>query len=172
MAGLLNLPQPAAPQAAPKPQAQPQAQPPQGQQGEPDAATDPAYAKAMQIADDALYGKGAAKEVANAIKAARDPVEAMANTAYEIVSIADEATEGQVPDELLVQLSTEILGEVADIAEAAGIEVKGAQIARAVQMMLLRWVTEQGLDPTQLRAAMEQVNPDEIGAQLDKQGAN
>ena len=37
-------------------------------------------------------------------------------------------------------------------------------------MMLVRYVTEQGLDPSQLQAAMAQVDPEKLGAQLDKEG--
>lgn len=128
-----------------------------------------AYDRAMGIAREALYGKEAARDVAKAMKAAKDPAEGLANTAYEMVTIADEATEGQVPDEQLVALASEILGEVADIAEAAGVEVKGATIAKAMQMMLVRYVTEQGMDATQLQQAMAAVNTDELGAELDKQ---
>ena len=130
--------------------------------------SNPAYQAAMKIAMQALYGAGGAKDVAKAIQAASDPAEGLADTAYEMVSIADERTQGQVPDELLVSLATEILGEVADIAQAAGIEVKGAMIATAMRTMLLRYVTEQGLDASQLQQAMAALDPAAVGAQLDK----
>lgn len=151
---------------APKPASMPQQQ--AGQQAGQDSG---AYDRAMEIARQALYGKEAARNVAKALKAAPDPVEALANTAYEMVAIADEATEGQVPDEELVALASEILGEVADIATAAGIEVKGATIAKAMQMMLVRYVSEQGMDPTQLQQAMAQVDPEQLGAELESKVA-
>ena len=86
-----------------------------------------------------------------------------------MVSIADERTQGSIPDEQLVPFAAEVLGEVADIAQATGIEVKGATIAKAMQMMLVRYVTEQGMDPTQLQAAMAKVDPEALGAKLDKE---
>jgi hypothetical protein len=73
------------------------------------------------------------------------------------VAVADEAVDG-IPEESLVGFAADVLGEVADIAEAAGLQVKGAQIAKAVQMMLIRFVTEQGLDPTQLQQAMARIH--------------
>ena len=129
----------------------------------------PAYEQAMSVVREGLYGAEAARDVAKAMRAANDPAEGLATTAYEMVAMADEATQGQVPDEELVSMASEILGEVADIAQAAGIEIKGAVIAKAMQMMLVRYVTEQGMDPTQLQQAMAQVNPDELGAALDKE---
>ena len=91
-------------------------------------------------------------------------------TAYEMVAIADEATNGEIPDEELIAFASEVLGEVADIANAAGVPVGGAQIAKAVQLMLLRFVTEQGIDTTQLQQAMAAVPPEQVGSMLE-QGA-
>jgi len=140
-----------------------------GEQPDGDAGDDnPAYQAALKFAHDALYKNGAAKDVARAIATAQDPVEARANTAYDMVSTVDEKTNGEVPDELVVSLATDILGEVADIAEAAGVKVKGEQIAGAMQKMLVRYVTENGGDASQLQAAMSQADPAKVGAALDK----
>jgi len=130
-----------------------------------------AYDEGMAIVRKALYGAKAAKDMAKALKTAQDPAQGLADAAYQMVTIADEATNGSIPDERLIDFASEVLGEVADIATAAGVEIKGAQIARAVQIMLLRYVAEQGLDITELQAAMAQVDPDALGAQLDKEGA-
>lgn len=127
-----------------------------------------AYEEAMGMARKALYEAEAARDVAKAMKSAPSPEQGLADTAYEMVTIVDEATQGRVPDEELVPLAAEILGEVADIAQAAGIQVKGSVIAKAMQLMLVRYVTEQGMDPSQLQAAMAQIDPEQVGAQLDK----
>lgn len=135
--------------------------PPEGQDS---SAVD----QGMAFVRKALYGAEAAREVAASLKKAPEPSQGLADTAYEMVRMADEATDGAIPDEQLIQFASDVLGEVADIAIAAGIEVKGAQIAKAVQTMLLRYVSEQGLDVTQLKQAMSQVDPEEVGATLDK----
>lgn len=157
MQGMIPTAGKAKPGAAPIPQG---AQAPEQQAG--------AYEQGMNIVREALYGKEAARDVAQALKVSNNPSEALSTTAYEMVTIADEATQGAIPDEELIAFASEVLGEVADIAIAAGIEVKGATIAKAMQLMLVRYVTEQGMDPTQLQQAMAQVNPDELGAELDK----
>ena len=144
-----------------KPGTAEQPMPKEGQDG---SAVD----QGMAFVRKALYGAEAAREVATSLKKAPDPSQGLADTAYEMVKMADEATEGAIPDEQLIQFASDVLGEVADIAVAAGIEIKGAQIAKAVQAMLLRYVSEQGLDVTQLKQAMAQVDPEAVGATLDK----
>lgn len=135
-----------------------------------EAPVDDGYAEGMAIVRKALYGAEAARDMAKALKSAQDPAQGLADAAYEMVTIADEATQGRIPDERLIPFASEVLGEVVDIAKAAGVEVKGAQITKAVQIMLLRYVGEQGLDTTQLQAAMSQVDPEKVGAALDKEG--
>jgi len=135
--------------------------------------SNPAYQAAMEFAMEALYGQQAAKGVAESLRLAGDPVEGLANTAYEIVSIIDEKTNGEVPDELLVLLATNVLEEVGEIAEAAGIDVSPANIAAALKQMILRFLGEQGVDTTQLEQAMGQVNPEEfnqLAQQADQEG--
>lgn len=128
----------------------------------PDPDTDPAYQAAIELAMKALYGEKAAKQVAQSLRKAPDVVEGMANTTYDIVTILDERTQGQVPDELLVLLASSVLEEVADIADAAGLDVTPANIALAMKQMILRYLGEQGVDTTQLAAAMDKVNPDDF----------
>lgn len=131
-------------------------------QGGADPNTDPAYQQAISLAMEALYGKEAAKNVAKSLRGAPSVVEGLANTAYEITSILDERTDGKVPDELLVLLATNVLEEVADIADAAGVSVTPADAALALKQMILRFLGEQGVDTTQLQQAMDQVDPEEF----------
>jgi len=172
MAGLIQQ-QMGAGAPAPQPQVQPgmgQAPMPDEQmamgemeEGEgPDPDTDPGFQQAMQFSMEALYGKEAAKNVAKGLKAGGSPVDALANTAYEIVSIVDERTDGAIPDELLVLFASNILEEVAEIGEAAGMQYQPADVAMALKQMILRFLGEQGLDTTQLQQAMDQVNPEEF----------
>jgi len=127
-----------------------------------DPESNQGFAKATQFAMEALYANKAANDIAKALRTAPDKVEAMANTAYEIVSITDEKTDGAVPDELLAAFATFVLEEVAEIAEAAGLEVKPSEVALALKQMILRFLGEQGVDTTQLQQAMDQVDPEEF----------
>jgi len=141
-------------------QAQQQAQEPAGEGVDPES--DPGYQKAAQFAMEALYKNKAAKDIAKAIKTARDPVEALANTAYEIITITDERTNGAVPDEMLAAFATFVLEEISEIAEAAGVPLKPSDVAMALKQMILRYLGEQGVDTTQLQQAMDQVDPEEF----------
>jgi hypothetical protein len=120
---------------------------------------DPGYQQALKFAMDALYKGGAAKQIAQQIKSSKGMATTVADIAYNIITIADEKTQGAVPDELLAMFASSILKEVVDIAEAAGIKVKPAEIAAAMKTMILRYLGEQGIDTTQMQAAMDQVDP-------------
>lgn len=138
------------------------------EQGAQDGSSDPNYQAAMKLAMEVLYKQGAARDVAKSLASGHDPVETLANTAYEMVTVIDEKTNGSVPDELLVSLATQILSEVAEIGEAAGLKIDGDTIAQAMQQMLIRYLTEHGVDPSQLQQAMGQVDTKEVGSALDK----
>lgn len=147
-----------------------QAMPEEMAEGEEAASDDPNYIQALAFAMDVLYEKEAAKNVAKSLRSAQDPVDALANTAYEITAIVDERTEGRVPDEYFALLATKILEEVADIAEAAGVQIRPADVALALKQMILRYLGEQGIDTTQLQQAMDQVNPEEFNAMAMEEG--
>lgn len=146
-------------------------QEPMPTEGEEAASDDPNYIQALAFAMDVLYEKEAAKNVAKSLRGAQDPVETLANTAYEITAIVDERTEGRVPDEYFALLATKILEEVADIADAAGVQIRPADVALALKQMILRYLGEQGVDTTQLQQAMDQVNPEEFNAMAMEEGA-
>lgn len=142
------------------PAADPMAMAEEGEEEGADPDTNQPFQMALQYAMEALYGNEAAKDVAQALKAAPDPVEGLANTAYEMTSVVDERTDGQVPDELIIPLAMQILEEVVEIAEAAGVQIQPSDVAQAFKQMLLRFLAEQGMDTTQLQQAMDQVDPE------------
>jgi hypothetical protein len=120
---------------------------------------DPAFQTALQYAMEALYANEAARDVAQTLKAAPDPVQGLAETAYEITSIVDERTDGEVPDELLVLLAINVLQEVAEIGEAAGVDTSPTIVAEAFKQMLLRFLQENGANTAELEQAMADVDP-------------
>ena len=126
---------------------------------------DPGYQQALKFAMDALYKGGAAKQIAQQISSSDDVPGTIADVAYNIVTIADEKTNGAVPDELLVLFASSVLKEVADIADASGVEVKSSDLASSMKTMVLRYLGEQGVDTTELQGAMDKVDP----AMFDKE---
>jgi hypothetical protein len=129
--------------------------------------TDPAYQAALNAAHQVLYKNGAAEDIAMSLKTAPDLTEALANTAYDIVTALDDKTEGAVPDELIASLALEILTEVADIGDAAGVGVTSAIVGEAVKQMMLRYVTENGGDSSALQQSFGGIDTNKIGAVLD-----
>lgn len=141
-------------------QPQPGAQP--EQQADAGDDNDPALNAAIEFVRRALYENGSSDSVHATMKASRQPVEDMAMLAYELTSIADEKTEGQVPDELLMTLAVTVLTEVAEIAEASGVQLQPADLASALKIMTLRFVGEMGHDTRQLQEAFNQVSAEQV----------
>jgi hypothetical protein len=134
-------------------------------EGEVDAENDPTYRAALKYAMQALYKNGGAEGLAKVLRGAQEPSKGLADAAYNIVSIVDEQTQGAIPDEMLAPFAVQILQEVVDIANSAGVQVRDEDIGLALKEMILRYLGENGVDTTQLQQAMDQVNPSDIVAQ-------
>lgn len=164
MAGLINEQMQGPDAAAPEDQMQQMQQMEQMPMGaeeegsEPDES-DPTFQAAVEYANEVLYGKQAAKDISQQLKSAPNIVDGMSDIAYEITSIVDERTDGNVPDELLVPLAMQILEEVVEIADASGLDPQPEDVAMAFKKMILRYLQEQGLDTSQLDAEMSKVDP-------------
>lgn len=164
--GTPQPPQPAPTESVP-PEGTPQDM--QDEAGEVDE-TNPAFQAAVELGNIALYQEGAADNVHQQLLATDDPVAEMANIAYEMTAIADERTEGQVPDELIILLGTVMLNEVADIAIASGIELMPADLAEAMKQMILRYVGEMGHDTRELQVAMDAIPPEQFNQMAGEAG--
>jgi hypothetical protein len=131
---------------------------------------DPGFRAALEFSMKALYEDGAAQGVAEALTSAPDPVQGLADTAYEIVSISTERVEQEIDPETLPLLAILVLTELGDIGEAAGVAYEPAQIAEALKQMILRFLQEQGADTSELQAAMDQVDPSAFNAAAQEEG--
>ena len=131
---------------------------------------DPMLDAAIDYVKRALYETGSADGVSETLKKSRQPVEDMATMAYELVSMADEKTEGQIPDELLMTLAVTVLTEVSEIAEASGVKLQPSDLASALKIMTLRFVGEMGHDTRTLQEAFNQVSPEQINQLAAEEG--
>lgn len=155
------------PSAAPPPAEDPTAQaqaPEDPTQEDGEDENDPGFQQALQFAMSAMYENGAAKNIAEAIRKSQDVAGAIANTAYEIVVITDERTDGEVDDELLMLFVTYIVNEIVDIARAAGVNVTGEDIGAAIKQMILRYLGENGYDTRELQAAMDKFDASSLNS--------
>jgi hypothetical protein len=150
------------PQGQQMPQGQPESQPQGPEQAQGEEGGDPMLDAAIDFVRRALYETGSADGVNESLSKTRQPVEDMATLAYELTSMADEKTEGQIPDEMLMTLAVAVLSEVAEIAEASGVKLQPSDIASALKIMTLRFVGEMGHDTRSLQQAFNQVSPEQI----------
>lgn len=159
--GLINANMPGGPAPAQDPAQMPPEEMPPGEMAEEapeDEGDVQGIDEAINEARKVLYKEGGAENVAKAMKAARTPAEGAAMLAYDLSAAAIEKT-GMEDEENLAAIAMGILEEVADIAEAVGMPLAPKDLAEAVKQMILRLVEETGADATELRAAMDQVDP-------------
>jgi hypothetical protein len=130
----------------------------------------PAYMKALEMAMSRLYEEGAAEGLAKALSAAPDPAQAMAEQARLMLQGVDDMTGGEVADEEFMALGLELLGEVAEIAEGAGMALDGKTIAMAAREFILGVTEDLGGDTAPVREAMASMDPAEIGGALETVG--
>lgn len=132
---------------------------------------DPTFQTAIDFVMQALYGKQAAKDISKQLKSAPSLPEGMSDVAYNITSIADEKTQGNLADEYLAPLAMKVLEEVVEIADASGLDPQPEDVAVAFKTMILRYLQEQGADTTQLQQAMDQIDPSEFRGQAQEEQA-
>ena len=112
---------------------------------------------------------GAAEGLAQALQSAPDVATGIAEQAQQLLEATDEVTDSSVPDEIYMMLGIELMGEVADIAEAAGLPVTSADLASAVRMFLGSVIESLGGDPSQIRDAMSKLDPALVGSEAEAQ---
>lgn len=127
----------------------------------------PAFRAAVAFLKKALYKEGAADYVHDAVKRAESPVEILAAMAYEAVNAADQKTNGEVPDELVVLLIATAIQEIAEIAEASGVALTPEDIASIFKIVVLKYIKSLGYDVTELHKAMNQIKPEQFRALVE-----
>lgn len=153
------------------PPAQEAAESPAVEEGEDEAPSDPkAVAQAMDVVMGKLYDENVSDGIAKALSHASDPVRSVVEQATLLLNLSDEATNGSVPDDLYMMFALDVLGEVIEIAQAAGIKLGGRDIAVIVREFITTTVEDMGGDTSQVKEAMAQINPDELGSAMEQGG--
>ena len=129
---------------------------------------DPAYLQAMELMLSKLYEEGAAQGIAQALQSAPDPVQGIVEQTMNMVEVLEDATQGSVPDELVMLVVMNIIEEIVGIAQASGMQVGGREIAEVVREVLAQVVENLGGDSSAIREEMGAIDPNEVGAQLDQ----
>jgi hypothetical protein len=138
---------------------------------EPAKEGDITFKDALKFAMSALYENGGAKNVAQSLSTQQDKVQALAETSFRMVEVVDERTQAKVPEEELVLLAMHILQEVIDIGGAAQIQYSPSEVAQAFKAMVLMFVESQGMDASELRAAMDSVDTSQLDSmEMDDEG--
>jgi hypothetical protein len=124
----------------------------------------PEYMQARELMLSKLYEEGAAEGIAQALQSAQSPVEGIVDQSMSLADAMEQATQGSVPDELVMMFVIDIVQEVVEIAQAAGMQVADRDIAEAIREVLAQVIENLGGDSSQIREEMGQMDPEQVGA--------
>lgn len=130
---------------------------------------DDAVAAAITEVQKRLYEGDIADGIAEALSQASDPVQGLVDQASTLIGVAEDIVGDSVPDEGYIMFGIALMGEVVEIAQAAGIQVGGREIAEALRKFILQVVQELGGDTSQIEAAMGQIDTAQLGAAMDQE---
>lgn len=134
-----------------------------------DPERDPAYRKALEMMLSKLFEEGAAEGLGKALAAAPDKVQGIVDQTISLLDVMEQATQGSVPDELVMPFVLEATQQVVEIGQAAGTKITNAEIAAAIREILAQVMENLGADTSQLREEMGQVDPEEVGRMAEAQ---
>lgn len=119
----------------------------------------------------ALVGEGGVVDnVVSSLKGAQDVPQALADLAYQITAMLDEKSGGLLDEELMIPAGADVLGQLAEAAQAAKVPVRGKDIAQATRLMLERFLSENGVPKEQVKGLFDSVDGDQIGGSIDAMG--
>jgi hypothetical protein len=113
-----------------------------------------------------LFGESnGADNVVAALKSSKDVATDLAKFAYQITATLDEKSRGMMDPEMLPAVAADVLGQVAEAGIAAGVKIGGQEISMATRNMLMRFLSENGVDPAKADEML--APPDDIAGQID-----
>lgn len=114
-----------------------------------------------------LYEKGAAEDAVKMIQGSESPAKGLADATYAIISMFDEQAEGNAPIEALVAGAADALAKIAeDYEKKTQTEIPDSEVARAAQIMLVRFANEAGVDTAEMGDMLEGVDLSQAKEQL------
>jgi hypothetical protein len=128
---------------------------------------DEALDAAMEAVRQKLYDEDVADGIAQAIMSAPNPVQGIVEQATMLLGMADDITGNMVPDDLYVVFAVGVMTEVGEIAEAAGVEMSGAEMAEALKLYVTTTIQNLGGDTSEVEQALAALDMNEVGAKLD-----
>lgn len=135
-------------------------------EGAPADAVDDAVQQVVTGAMELLYRHKTLNQIVQSIAQAGDVAQGLADATYQLMTILDDKSGGQIPEEALIPSAIEILGLIAeDYEKVSGQPVAGRDIAVASQKMLIRFFQENGVDTAEVQ---QNIDYDKLGALVEQ----
>lgn len=118
-----------------------------------------------------IYEGETPDQIVQAVKMAPSPVDGLVDQAVLLVEVAEEITQGSVPDEAYMLFCIALMGEVVEMAEAGGVQVSGREMAQATRQFIVQVVQSLGGDTAEVEQAMQAISEDQVGAVVEEEVA-
>lgn len=98
------------------------------------------------------------------------PDAALANVTASIMTELDRQSQGKIPEVVIIPAAMEILSELGDVAQKAGVfEVNDQVLTAAAQQLVLKLLTEYGVDPQDVDTVMQQLDQGKVQDMVKQQ---
>lgn len=144
------------------------------QQGEPVSAEDQnSYTRTVLAGLKVLGDPKSNAQILQTLQQGDQPDAALANVTASIITELDRQSQGKIPEVVLIPAAMEILSELGDVAQKAGVfEVNDQIMTQAAQQLVLKLLTQYGVDPQDVDAVLQNLDQSKVqGMVKQQQGA-
>ena len=92
----------------------------------------------------------------------------LANFSYQLTAMLDAKSRGMLDVEALPAAAADVLDQVIEVAQAAGAKIGPKEVARATQLMLNKYLEENGASRDDLQKMNEAADAGKVGEAIDK----
>jgi hypothetical protein len=150
-----------------QPPAQPPGQPPEQDDSQVSPEEQQEYEKAMVVVGRMLFDSGAIKNIAQQVASSKDVASALAQQALTVVRAVDEKSGGTIPEGVLAPIAMDVLGDIAEAAEAAGAEVNGQVLTDALTKMITTYLRDEGAKDEEIQQMLAQIDIQGMAQKID-----
>jgi hypothetical protein len=131
------------------------------------------YERVVLAASEVLYNEKTSGPILQMLQeGADDPAQAIGQVAVMVLAQLDDKSNGTIPEMVIVPAAAEIVELVAELGQAQGLfQVDEAILNRAGQVMMIGVGEQYGIDPQEIQALMESMDPAEVEQMRAQQDA-
>lgn len=127
-------------------------------QSKPDPEEQSAYERVVLAGMKIIYTKKVGDQIVTAMRSVKgDAARALATLAQTIILQVDKASNGTLPETVIIPAAAELLEHIAELVDAGGTPVDDALLQRAGQQLVMGLAQEYGVEPEEVQALLNSI---------------